>query len=58
MAEPKRKKPKYEASDEADASDYFVERIASELSLDERCVAALVALLSEDSTVPFIVRYR
>ena len=34
------------------------QRIADELSVNERQVAAAVQLLDEGSTVPFIARYR
>ena len=34
------------------------QRIAEELSVNEKQVAAAVALLDEGATVPFIARYR
>lgn len=35
-----------------------IHRIAEELSVNDKQVAAAVALLDEGSTVPFIARYR
>lgn len=39
-------------------NDEFVQRIATELNLSRQHVAAVIELLSEGATVPFIARYR
>jgi uncharacterized protein len=38
--------------------DPFVQRIAAETNLNPRSIAAVLALLAEGATVPFIARYR